>query len=63
MRPIFLPLHQVYFPGQEPSGAASEPTEHQKQDPEVVHSRDFVNERLLWLCDLDKLFYPSGPYQ
>lgn len=55
--PTWLPLYLIYFPGQGPQELPQDQQNIKEQDPEVVHSLDFVNDRL-WLCDLEKIVLP-----
>ena len=51
--PTWFPLHHIYFPGWAPEELAQNQPNTRKQDPNLVHSLDCVNDRL-WLLHFDK---------
>lgn len=51
------PLYYIYFPGQAPQEHPQNQQNTKKQDPEMVHSLDFVKNRLR-LRDLEKFILP-----
>lgn len=58
-QPTWLPLCHIDCPEQAPQEHPQNQENTKKQDPEIVHNLDFVNNRL-GLRDLEK-FYLSGP--